>query len=278
MSQIDKDNEFIGTGWSTDQEKVLESIRSNAAVMSKHHKKNYLALKGQLKYYRIPVIIISGFNSVAAVGLQPYLEQGLISASNCLLALICGIIGSIELFLGLQASMESELIASRNFYLLSIDIYKTLMLDRSRRISIGKDFLEEKYGEYTKLFGVAQLLRGKISDQLAHPCIPVGDFDYSSVSSSPIDIGLPDNDDIEIGVLRPHAIDPQKVLEEARQDILSQLKFDPNQVLEEAKRDVLSQMKFDPNQVLEEAKRDVITRSKFAPSKLTSVGLETITE
>ena len=176
--------------WSDDIEDVLESIRSNAAIMSKHHKKNYLYYKGQLKYYRIPVIIISGFNSVIAVGLQPYMDQGLISASNCLLALICGIIGSIELFLGLQTSMESELIASRNFYLLAIDIYKTITLDRGRRMSSGKDYLEEKYSEYTKLFGNAQLLRCKMTDSLATTPLSNKRDDDSEISSLDLEIGI----------------------------------------------------------------------------------------
>ena len=57
--------------WSDDIEKVLESIRHNASVMSEFHKKNFIDFKAQLKYYKIPIIIISGFNSVIAVGLQP---------------------------------------------------------------------------------------------------------------------------------------------------------------------------------------------------------------
>lgn len=156
-------------GWSNDIEIVLESIRHNSFVMSEHHKKNYHYFKGQLKYYKIPVIIISGLNSVIAVGLQPYLDQGIISASNCLLALLCGIIGSIELFLGISAGMESELVASKNFYLLAIQIYKTLMLDRERRPVVGRDFLEEVYSEYTKYYGSSALvtISKKTKDKLA---------------------------------------------------------------------------------------------------------------
>ena len=156
-------------GWSNDIETVLESIRHNSFVMSEHHKKNYQYFKGQLKYYKIPVIIISGLNSVIAVGLQPYLDQGIISASNCLLALLCGIIGSIELFLGISAGMESELVASKNFYLLAIQIYKTLMLDRERRPVVGRDFLEEVYSEYTKYYGSSALvtISKKTKDKLA---------------------------------------------------------------------------------------------------------------
>lgn len=169
-------------GWSDDIENVLESIRHNAFVMSEHHKKNYQYYKSQLKYYKIPVIIISGLNSVIAVGLQPYLEQGIISGSNCLLALLCGIIGSIELFLGISAGMENELVASKNFYLLAISIYKTLMLDRERRPVIGRDFLEEVYSEYTKYYGSSALvtMSKKTKDKLAQ--IPLTNGGVSSQS------------------------------------------------------------------------------------------------
>ena len=170
-------------GWSDDIENVLESIRHNAFVMSEHHKKNYQSYKAQLKYYKIPVIIISGLNSVIAVGLQPYLEQGIISGSNCLLALLCGIIGSIELFLGISAGMENELVASKNFYLLAISIYKTLMLDRERRPVIGRDFLEEVYSEYTKYYGSSALvtMSKKTNDKLAQ--IPLKNV---GISQSPV--------------------------------------------------------------------------------------------
>jgi hypothetical protein len=168
MMPYDPDN-----GWSDDIEVICEAIRENAAVMSDKHKKLYMYYNGQLKYYKIPVIIISGFNSVIAVGLQPYLEQGLISASNCLLALLCGIIGSIELFLGIQTSMETEMAASKSFYLLSVSIFRTLSLEREHRGHPGKEYLEEVYTEYSKLFENSALIQSKMKDSLAViPALP----------------------------------------------------------------------------------------------------------
>ena len=162
-NSFDPDN-----GWSDDIESVCEAIRSNAVVMSQKHAKLYDYYSGQLKYYKIPVIIISGLNSVIAVGLQPYLEQGIISGSNCLLALLCGIIGSIELFLGIQTSMETENAASKNFYLLSVNIFKALSLDRHRRSHPGKEYLEEVYTEYSKLYENSALISGgKHTDKLS---------------------------------------------------------------------------------------------------------------
>ena len=153
--------------WSNDIECVLESIRQNCVFLTTEHKKRYFSLNQTLKYFRLPVIILSGINSIISVGLQPYLQQGLISVSTCLLALICSVVGSIELYLTIQKSMENELLASRDYYVLSIDIYKTLSLIREHRPIPAKEYLEEKYNEYVKLFENSNLLNNKLIDKLS---------------------------------------------------------------------------------------------------------------
>lgn len=152
--------------WSDDLEQVIQRIMYNSNVMSNYHKRNYIYYKGQLKYYRIPIIIISGFNSVFSVGLQPFIEQKIISVVNCLLALVCGIISSIELFLQIADNMEKELVASKEFYLLGVDCFKMLKLDRCNRTIAGKDFLDSKYSEYTSLIHTSNLIQRKIDDRM----------------------------------------------------------------------------------------------------------------
>lgn len=152
--------------WSNDLEAVLARIMINSNTMANYHKRNYIYYKGQLKYYRIPIIIISGLNSVFSVGLQPFIPQTIISVVNCLLALVCGIISSIELFLQIADNMEKELVASKEFYLLGVDCFKMLNLERPNRSVSGKDFLEEKYGEYTRMIQTSNLVQRKIEDRL----------------------------------------------------------------------------------------------------------------
>lgn len=152
--------------WSDDIEKVLDQIRINCVILSKQHKKRYFYLNYILQYFRLPVIIISGINSIISVGLQPYLNQGTISMMTCLLALACSIIGSIELYLAIQKSMENELLASKDFYILSIDLHKTLTLSRLHRPIPAKEYLEKKYSEYVKMFENSNLLSKKIIDSL----------------------------------------------------------------------------------------------------------------
>ena len=166
--------------WDNSIEKVLDDIRINCVLLSKLHKQRYFDLKSSLKYYRLPVIILNGANSIFAVGLQPYIEQGTISLTNSLIALTCGIIGSIELFFGIQKRLENDMISQRDYYLLSIDIFKTLSLQRDLRPVPAKDFLEKSYNVYTKLIESSSTLTRVKGDKLI-----------------PIDLGIdPDTENI----------------------------------------------------------------------------------
>jgi hypothetical protein len=171
--------------WSNDIESVLENIRINSVVFNAEHKKRYVYLKGFLRYFKIPTIVLSGINSVISVGLQPYLQQGLISACTCIVSLIITIIGSIELYLSIQTQMENELTTSKEFYLLSIDIFKMLSLERNHRTIEGKTFLEDKFGIYEKLIEQSNVVNKKIQDKLAPlpPLIAVGTTDGGSDNS-----------------------------------------------------------------------------------------------
>ena len=113
--------------WTQDIDNVLNNIRVNALLLATKHKTRYFELKDSLKWYRLPVIVLNGANSIISVGLQSYTTQSVISITTSLIALICGIIGSIELYLGIQKRLENDLIAQRDYYLLSVDIFKTLI-------------------------------------------------------------------------------------------------------------------------------------------------------
>lgn len=169
--------------WSPDIESILEQLRINAVVLSKNHKKRYFQLALTLRYFRLPQIIISACSSICSVGLQPYLQQSWISMITCLLGLVCSIIGSIELYLSIQKSMENELLASKSYYVLAIDIYKTLSLNKEQRPIPAKEYLDKKYGEYVKLYENSELLSKKLVDKL-NP-LPV-----STIPSSPSSLSL----------------------------------------------------------------------------------------
>jgi len=171
--------------WTEDIESVLESIRTNCVLLSKEHKYRYFALKENLKYYRLPVIVLSGINSIVSVGLQPYVEQGAISMITCLLSLICSIIGSIELYLSIQKGMEQELISQREYYLLGVDIYKTLTLDKVHRPVPAKEYLEKMYSNYCKLMESSNAVARKLDDKLM-PVSPSLELIKPTLTRSPL--------------------------------------------------------------------------------------------
>ena len=156
-----------GDKWPEDADIILEKIRCNSIIMGEYHKTNYFILNSRLKYFRIPIIIISAFASVLNIGIQPFLEQQYISILCCMLSLITGLIGSIEMFLQVQKKMENELINSRDFYLNAIEIFKVLSLEPCNRNGDGLKFLDAKFGVYIKMIENSNIIDKEIIDQLA---------------------------------------------------------------------------------------------------------------
>ena len=170
--------------WTDDIETILENIRINSITLSNYHKEKYYYYKSHLKYFKLPLIILSSITSIASVGLNGYIHQNTISIITCLLSLTSAIIASIELYLGIQKNMENEMMASRNFLIVGYDIFKTLNLNREHRKVNGKVYLDEKYNEYVKLVEQANLIHNKrVKDALAP--IPQIYQDTSTSSSSP---------------------------------------------------------------------------------------------
>jgi hypothetical protein len=151
---------------SSDIEGVLDKIRQNSNYLANYHRKRYLTLKSRLKFYRIPIIVISALNSVGAVSLQGFLDQTFISLINMFLSLIVGVIGSIEMFYQITKQLEVELIGSKEFYILSCDIYKWLSLTEENRVGTPKEFLNESYTRYIKLIETSITLKKRVEDKL----------------------------------------------------------------------------------------------------------------
>jgi len=149
--------------WTAEVEEILEKLRINCVNLSEYHRKRYYHFKGYGKYFRLPLIILASINSTASVGLQPLLEQPVISGITCLIGMMMGILSAYELYLGIQANMELELKQSKDFYTLSIDLFKTLSLRRENRGEEGKDYLNKKYSQYVKLVEASNLLKRKLS-------------------------------------------------------------------------------------------------------------------
>jgi len=153
--------------WSEDIEKRLEAIQDNCAQQSLISKQEYLELMYLQRFFKIPVIVLSGINSVFAVGLNAYASQDAVSIINCILAFICATIGSIELYLNISKRIEISLTSFQSFYLLSIKINSTLKLEREHRCELdGRKFLADCLNEYEQLFSQNNVSPVNINDKL----------------------------------------------------------------------------------------------------------------
>lgn len=139
--------------WSKDVEERLEAIQDNSAQQALISKTQYLDLLHLQQFFKIPVIVLSGINSVFAVGLNSYASQTTVSIINCILAFICATVGSVELYLNISKKIEISLSSFQSFYLLSIKINSTLKLERHHRSVLnGQKFLDDCLNEYEQLF------------------------------------------------------------------------------------------------------------------------------
>ena len=164
--------------WSSDQEQILRRVSYNCGLMSDHHRTEYYRLIAQLKWFRIPIIIISSINSVFSVGLSNYLEQSVVSTLTCLLSLTVSCIGSIELYLALQKKSDSELISYRSFYTLALKINTTLDLEIENRNQEGEPFLQAIIAEYQSCFESSNP-NGITTDKL----VPLKDIELNAIHS-----------------------------------------------------------------------------------------------
>jgi hypothetical protein len=152
--------------WSDDLEHFLNAIRINSMKLSEYHRQNYLNLKNKIKYFRVPTLILSAINSVFSVGLSAFVAQSTVSVLNCLISLICGIIVSVELFLQVQSRMDQSNSLSKDFYIISTDIFKTLSLERENRRCDPFAYMEEKFSEFSKFKSSSELLSVHLRDEL----------------------------------------------------------------------------------------------------------------
>lgn len=148
----------MSSGWTDDNETILKVFADKAFLASRYHERLYYMYSGRLKYIKIPIIVISGINSVLAVGLAEYLDQGIISATNSVLALVCGVLGSIELFLKVSDNMVQSLAAARELFILHIEVRKTLKLPRDQRGVDAKSYLDNVYSRYVDIINNSKLI------------------------------------------------------------------------------------------------------------------------
>lgn len=170
--------------WTKETTDLLNRVRLNSVALSEYHRRRFYYYKGFSKYFDLPILVLSIFGSSFSVGMQAYLNQKMISGVSCLIGVVVSIITSIKLYLNVDTSMQSELKMSKEFYSLSIDIFRMLTLTCGERGQDGGAYLQKVYGVYMKLMEGSHLLTRRFKgDQLTPTEEGVADDLYSLTST-----------------------------------------------------------------------------------------------
>lgn len=169
--------------WNNETVSILEKVRKNSVMLSEYHRKRYYHFKSFSKYFDLPILVMSICGSSFAVGTQGYLSQNTISGVSCIIGVFVSIITSIKLYLNIEVSMQSEFKMSKDFYTLSIDIYKTLSLDEQNRGENGLQYLQKCFSVYCKLMESSHLLSKRFKHDHLTPLDYYDNIELNSIET-----------------------------------------------------------------------------------------------
>ncbi len=165
--------------WNLEIINLLNKIRINSITLSNRHRNIALQYQSVSKYFDIPIIILSTFSSSAS-GII-YMPEEQKTQINLFISMWITIFTSIKLYLNITSNLNNEILLSREFYILSIDIYKNLNLRIENRPN-GNDYLSECYSNYVKLCEKSNLSHKVKRDELLRIDKDIDD-DESVISS-----------------------------------------------------------------------------------------------
>ena len=151
--------------WTDEVEILLKKLRLNSILLVKYHKASYLRLTNMLKYFRIPVIVLSGVSSVFNVLLKELIPYDSASMVCSFISLSVGLIGSIEMFLQLQHSIETDHTCIHGYGLIITNITKMISLSRENRTQDAMTFLDEISNAFNKLREIS-VVKDKIDNKI----------------------------------------------------------------------------------------------------------------
>ena len=153
-------NSIINTPWNPEIISILDKIRINSYTLSEKHRKRFIQFSGQTKYFDVPIIVCSVFSSsFGSLGTVPIQKTQLITTA---ISMFIAIITSVKLYLNLASNITSEIGLSKEFYILSVNIFKVMNLNPTDRHLNPLEFLNSSYNQYIKLIESSSLLRNNI--------------------------------------------------------------------------------------------------------------------
>jgi hypothetical protein len=166
--------------WSPDILEILHKIRKNAYSLHRKHTNRYIQYKALSRYFDLPTIVLSVFSSsFSSLNVIDEQNKNVIVTG---ISMFIAVLTSIKLYLNLNNTINDEQSLSKQYYTLSIDIYKILNLHEANRNCDAEQFLNDCYSQYVKLTEQSTILYHNIKrDELT---IDMGNFSSNSSFSS----------------------------------------------------------------------------------------------
>ena len=169
--------------WTPNQEAYLTRLHLEAHTLSEFNRKQVQLFTRIQQRFSIPIMVLSGINSLAAVCLQDYLVQSEVSIINACLSLLVGVLGSIQMFLRVDSKIHTHAVCSHEFGKLAHRISKELSVEREVRNSKGRDFLIEAFSEFMSILDKCEIKTKRLTNHL----LLLPDDSVSLTSSSDTD-------------------------------------------------------------------------------------------
>jgi len=170
--------------WTQKQEDFLTKLHFECHTLSEYNRKQYEMYSRINQRFSIPILVISGLNSLFAVSTQNFIKQDFISIINASLSLFCSILGSIQLFMKIDMKLHTFVVCNHEFTKLLYKISKELAMDRTMRSSAGKQFVLEAFNEFNSILDKQETKAKKVKNWLLLEISLIGDESNSSENSS----------------------------------------------------------------------------------------------
>ena len=148
--------------WTQEIEDILERVRINSVSLSNRHRENFYEFKQMSKWFDLPIIITITISASFSVGATAYMAQDIVSSITCSISMFITILSGVKLYLNLDDLIKNEFEMSKQFNLLSLDIFKILHLKKEQRTEDGIEYLNKIFNSYTHLIEQSNLLRKRL--------------------------------------------------------------------------------------------------------------------
>jgi len=149
--------------WNPEIINILNKIRLNSIILSNKHRMIGLQYQYYSRFFDLPIIVTSTISS--SLGSISYIQDSDKQSIILFISIFITCLSSIKIYLNLSTNLITETSLSRDFYLLSIDIYKNLNLTTEDRPD-SHTYLNESYSQYCKLIEQSSLYAKLKHDEL----------------------------------------------------------------------------------------------------------------